>query len=225
MKRSVLPSILMALFVAVAVPAVAKDKNKEELAKAFKVPIDKVYAAVVQVASTRYNLKSAIKEAYTVNFFTGGAYSWVGSAVCHDSGNGQAMVALSLAESQGNPLLFGVGREREKVAKRFWAELDLVLAVNEKIDTNNSPAQPSDNSTVTELPTEVAIRSSPEGADIAVDGKFFGNTPSTLHLSAGDHSISIAYKGFKKWQRTVTLSGGGTISLNAILEAESPSSD
>jgi PEGA domain len=54
-----------------------------------------------------------------------------------------------------------------------------------------------------------------------VDGKFSGNTPSTLHISAGDHKLTITNKGFQNWVRDITLSPGGTITVNAVLEPES----
>jgi hypothetical protein len=62
----------------------------------------------------------------------------------------------------------------------------------------------------------VAINSIPEGADITVDNKFMGNTPSTLLLSAGDHTVAISKSEFYTWEREITLSGG-TIKLNAEL--------
>lgn len=64
----------------------------------------------------------------------------------------------------------------------------------------------------------VVVKSTPDGADITVDGKFTGNTPSTLRLPAGDHVITIEKSGFTKWERTVTLSVGGNITIDATLE-------
>jgi hypothetical protein len=62
----------------------------------------------------------------------------------------------------------------------------------------------------------VAITSVPEGADITVDNKFMGSTPSTILLPTGDHSVAISKNDFYTWEREVTLSGG-TIKLNAEL--------
>lgn len=59
--------------------------------------------------------------------------------------------------------------------------------------------------------------SSPAGADINVDGDFMGNTPSSIELAAGDHTISVTRAGYKDWSRTVKVTGG-EISLNAELE-------
>src|SRR6266436_1042662 len=36
----------------------------------------------------------------------------------------------------------------------------------------------------------VVIKSTPDGADIAIDGKFVGSTPSTISLKVGEHTIA-----------------------------------
>jgi hypothetical protein len=64
----------------------------------------------------------------------------------------------------------------------------------------------------------LTVKSTPDGADIMVDGKFVGSTPSTLRLPAGDHTVSVAAAGFKNWQRTFTLSSGSSVTLSATLE-------
>lgn len=43
-----------------------------------------------------------------------------------------------------------------------------------------------------------------------VDGKYVGNTPTTLHLSVGDHLIRLEKPGFKPWERTLTTTGEST---------------
>ena len=40
-------------------------------------------------------------------------------------------------------------------------------------------------------PSTVVIKSDPEEAEIIIDGKFIGSTPSTLRLTPGDHEIVI----------------------------------
>jgi hypothetical protein len=202
--------------------AVAKDKNAQEMVMSFSVPVDRVYAAAVQVASAGYNLKSAVKEAYTVNFFTGGKFSMVVSAICHDSGNGQTVVTLSIAPAEGNPQIFGLGGEKNKLAKRFWAQLESTLSTNQTVEAKgSSKTEPTNASVGGEHFADVTVKSTPDGADIMVDGKFSGNTPSTLHISAGDHKLTITSKGFQNWVRDITLSPGGTITVNAVLEPES----
>src|SRR3989442_7696707 len=64
----------------------------------------------------------------------------------------------------------------------------------------------------------VAIKSAPDGAEITIDGKLRGTTPSTIQLSSGDHIVVLEKSGFKTWQRTITVNAGGSINLEANLE-------
>ena len=64
--------------------------------------------------------------------------------------------------------------------------------------------------------TELAITSNPDGADIEVDGKFVGNTPSSLSVEPGEHTIVLRMEGHHSWQRTVKTSGG-KVKLNGVL--------
>lgn len=65
---------------------------------------------------------------------------------------------------------------------------------------------------------KLSIASTPDGADIEVDGRFVGNTPSDLQLSEGDHTITVKKSGFKDWERKLKVSGGSNVHLNAELE-------
>jgi hypothetical protein len=64
----------------------------------------------------------------------------------------------------------------------------------------------------------VVLKSTPDGAEITVDGKFLGSTPSTARLTPGDHTILIEKSGFKSWQRTMSVNPGGILTLDATLE-------
>jgi hypothetical protein len=66
--------------------------------------------------------------------------------------------------------------------------------------------------------SDVAVTSNPAGADIEVDGAFVGDTPSTITVTAGDHTISLKKPGFTPWKRTVKVSGG-KIQITADLQA------
>lgn len=51
----------------------------------------------------------------------------------------------------------------------------------------------------------VSISSTPDGAEVYVDGKFVGNTPETLKLPVGPHSIKIVGEGKKDWVRSIEI--------------------
>jgi PEGA domain len=84
--------------------------------------------------------------------------------------------------------------------------------------TGPSPqAQADASSDATALPS-VVVKSTPDGADITIGGKYVGSTPSTLRLEPGEHTIIIGKSGFKPWQRTIVLTNGGNITVDAALE-------
>jgi hypothetical protein len=67
---------------------------------------------------------------------------------------------------------------------------------------------------------KVTVHSDPENADIYVDGKFVGDTPSTLPLNAGTHHISVKAMGKKLWERDLEAVKDGEIQLRAVLESQ-----
>jgi len=68
------------------------------------------------------------------------------------------------------------------------------------------------------VPSEVSIGANVPNCDIEVDGAFMGNTPSTLSLESGKHTITVEKKGYVSWERTVMISGSD-VHLDAELEA------
>jgi hypothetical protein len=61
------------------------------------------------------------------------------------------------------------------------------------------------------------IEASVPGADIEVDGEFMGNTPSTLSVVPGKHTITVKKKGYADWSRTMNVSGSA-VHLNAEMD-------
>jgi hypothetical protein len=67
---------------------------------------------------------------------------------------------------------------------------------------------------------ELEVSSTPDGADIEVDGNFVGSTPSTVGVAPGLHQLSVKKAGFKPWERKLTVSSGH-IKIDATLESQS----
>lgn len=63
------------------------------------------------------------------------------------------------------------------------------------------------------------VASTPDGADIEIDGNFMGNTPSSLQLQPGDHLIAVKKVGYKAWERKMKVVGGD-VTIKADLEKE-----
>lgn len=68
--------------------------------------------------------------------------------------------------------------------------------------------------------SSIEIKSTPDAAEITVDEKYRGSTPSTLRLAAGDHTIKLEKAGFKPWEKTLTVTSGENATVNASLEQQ-----
>jgi hypothetical protein len=64
----------------------------------------------------------------------------------------------------------------------------------------------------------VTITSDTPDAEIYVDGKFVGQTPSTIQLPSGSHRIEIKANGKEAWQRNLDVMNGSVLSLHSVLE-------
>ena len=80
------------------------------------------------------------------------------------------------------------------------------------------PAQLMSVSQKTDAGTnQLAVTSNPVGADIEIDGSFVGNTPSTVNVASGDHTVVVKKSGYKEWSRTLKVTGG-TVNLSIEFE-------
>jgi hypothetical protein len=62
----------------------------------------------------------------------------------------------------------------------------------------------------------LSITSDLASSEIYVDGKFVGQTPSTLPLEAGMHRIEVKAPGRKSWERDLNVLADSQITLHAI---------
>jgi hypothetical protein len=66
----------------------------------------------------------------------------------------------------------------------------------------------------------IEVHSTPDGAEVYVDGAFIGNAPATLKLSPGQHTIRVTQSGFKDWSREIAVQAGSEAHLAASLEKQ-----
>jgi hypothetical protein len=83
-------------------------------------------------------------------------------------------------------------------------------------------AAPESQSVQKVLPGSVLCNftSIPPGAEITLDGKYAGNTPSGIALSAGTHAVVLSLPGFNQWKRDLTVSEGSDLTVTATLQKE-----
>jgi hypothetical protein len=51
--------------------------------------------------------------------------------------------------------------------------------------------------------TTIKITSSPANAEVTLDGRLAGSTPSSLRASSGDHVVVVRMAGFQPWQKKI----------------------
>lgn len=62
------------------------------------------------------------------------------------------------------------------------------------------------------------ISSDPDGAEIYVDDKYVGNTPSVLRLPAGSHALRLELHGFLTWEREIEVLEDSDVTVKGMLE-------
>jgi hypothetical protein len=195
-----------------------------------KVPVD----VVMDQTKANYVLKAAPVEIKTES--TGGKIARCLFAYCagiEDKGN----VSVQLIEASSTKVLWGYSVNKQKggsknsqamaeaVAKHLkeFVEQDskkgatlTTVALQTTVQPEPSPA---DNLQAEPAapPATVMVKSTPQGADINVDGKWMGSTPSTIQLAPGDHQVSIEKESLRPWQRTMTVTAGGSSTIDATL--------
>jgi hypothetical protein len=104
--------------------------------------------------------------------------------------------------------------------KRFVAQAPVKPEAGATIQSSADTAPaPNGNGLGAEF-SMVDIKSAPAGAEITVDDKFMGSTPSSLRLAVGDHKIKLEKSGFKMWERTLTVGAGATATVDPTLEKQ-----
>ncbi len=64
--------------------------------------------------------------------------------------------------------------------------------------------------------------STPPGAEITVDWRYVGNTPSEIGLSPGTHVVAISLPGFAEWKRELTVGADSAVNVTANLQKTQP---
>lgn len=73
-------------------------------------------------------------------------------------------------------------------------------------------------------PTSIIVRfaSTPSGAEVEVDGLYWGTTPTAdlKRLPAGTHTTTVKKLGYQRWERKIDLAAGDDRTVNAELEVD-----
>ena len=134
---------------------------------------------------------------------------------------------LKLVKKSANGIGFALSSyDLLEVLRRFYPDIAAASRPATPAATPSTLAETSNapqSSTTASAPTPdgvgtVTISSEPDGAEIFVDEKFHGNTPATLKIPAGSHSILLKFPGRADWRRTLEVLKSSKTSLKAALE-------
>jgi hypothetical protein len=65
-----------------------------------------------------------------------------------------------------------------------------------------------------------SFTSTPPGAEITLDGRYMGSTPSQISVSTGTHTVVLSMPGFVQWKRDLTVTPGSDLTVGAILQQQ-----
>ena len=140
-----------------------------------------------------------------------------------DKGNFRAMIValqgvtglpISVGEKDRSEIPVGVAIQTTKGGD----EKDAKAAPAKEMPAP-TPASPAvSDVAAAEVEAVIALVSTPSGADINVDDAFVGNSPATLKLKPGKHTIRVTLAGYKDWSREMTVLSGSQVNLTATME-------
>ncbi len=107
--------------------------------------------------------------------------------------------------------------------ERKFLAVGTTVAIAPRVETTDTAERPIETAQEeAEKPVAgtgvITITSTPEGAEVWVDGDFVGNTPAKVTLSAGKHKIRVFLQGYKEWQREVQVHTDSELTLLATLQ-------
>jgi hypothetical protein len=179
MKRIVVSVLLLSL----SVPALASTHRDD-----FKVPCNELWRALKDTLrnSGKYGIIAIDNAEMTASYNMGGNLmaKRVNSAVLNNKDNGAAC-ELQIQTAYSGAFTNDAGDLKKRV------EDSLSKLKNVPLPASTADAAPAPAAAQASL----SVDSTPAGADIEIDGKFMGNTPSTLTVAPGSHSVAVKKKG------------------------------
>lgn len=161
---------------------------------------------------------------------TKGIVSAIGQADGYGKGTWIQTDAAINPGNSGGPLLNGhaevIGINTQRIVEKGFQGIGFALSSKDLVEVlsrfypeiagSESPAK-----TAPEQFGTVTVSSDPDGADVYLDGKFVSNTPATLKIPTGEHSVRLTYANRPDWTRDVSILTDSQLTLKAHFPPES----
>ena len=191
-------NVLVAPKGGLAFATVTEAQGKRRMARGGKLDINIDYVRLVSDEKAALRAVKAVRGGGHTGAMTGG------------------IVATSLVFWPAAPFfLFMHGKE---IAIPKGTEITAYINGDMKLDIAKFRGGTADP--VSTAQAQLQVSSTPDDADIEIDGNFVGSTPSTLGVATGQHRLVVKKNGLKPWDRMITVSTG-LVRVNASLEPDS----
>jgi hypothetical protein len=117
-----------------------------------------------------------------------------------------------------------VGAEKGKMYIAFLDQAPVISVPD--TPTTSPPTPPATQQAVPQPqaipqePATVDFVTDPSGADIMIDGNFAGNTPSSLQVTPGQHTIELRLSGYRTYTRSMKIDEGSHPRISTSLEKQ-----
>ncbi len=179
---------------------------------------NQVYAAALKsIQLQKHEVQSKNESIYTVDCHVGiTAWSWGYNMrlIVSPVSENHSKVTIGVLRSGGKVFSWGSGK---KEVRKILAGIDAELASLKASPQQQTAAAPkAQESSVCIL----EVRSDPTGADVELDGKFVGSTPTTLRLKPGEYTVTIRKAGFAPWARKLAAIPDNELKITAELKKD-----
>lgn len=225
---------LIAVMFLLTVSAYAKPKKKT-----YNNSADQLFQATLRTARERHVVTYVDEKTLMMTFETGRSFTsqgFVANASVEPQGENQATLIINVQNKQG--MSWGAG---DRMADKFFEQVADELAGDVK---QNSTVKPREAAIAVPEPKAIPkepsmtrpanepaanpnddkgkiwLTSVPDTAEVYVDEAFVGNTPATLRLPPGKHTIKVSQGGYKAWTKDLSVIASSEVSLKAALEKE-----
>jgi len=232
MKRSTLLFFVVLGALTALIPTAVQAKPKKKI---YNNSPEQVFLAAVRTARERHVVTYVDEKMLMFTFETGRSFTsegFVANASVEPEGTDKATLIINVQNKKG--MSWGAG---DRMADKFYDQVSEELAGETKQvsamkatqgaiavpDAKAVPPTPAitksgDTSSAPKEEGRIILNSVPDGADVAVDDNFVGNTPATLKLPAGKHTVKVSQSGYADWSKEVSVFAGSEVNLKATLE-------
>ena len=226
--------LALAFLLLLTAGAYAKPKKKT-----YNNTPDQLFQAALRTARERHVVTYVDTKTLMFTFETGRSFTsqgFVANASVEPEGESKATLIINVQNKQGYS--WGAG---DRMADKFFDQVNDELAGDVKQasavkpqekaiavpDAKAVPAEPSMTKPAAEPAAAPAddkgkiwLTSTPDAAEVYVDDAFVGNTPATLRLAPGKHTIKVSQSGYKSWSKDLSVIASSEVTLKAALEKQ-----